>query len=428
MVVGDDRQAPADERQRAELPDQVAVALVGRVHRDSGVGEHRLRAHGGDGEHVVGALDRVVDLVERVGHLAVLDLELRDHRARADVPVDHVVVAVDEALVVERDEDLVDGADVVLVEREPLALVVARGAEALELADDPRAVGLLPLPGALEECVAAEVVARGALGAQLLLEDGVDGDRGVVGAENPERVVPLHPPGSHERVLHRVVEGVPHVQGAGDVRRRDRDREVLLGGPGGLGVEVAALDPVVEDPPLDLGRLPARGLLEALAAVGVHWATILGWFPWAARSCDTPHRGVRGIARPPVTVTEPPPGIRIDRDVEVAGARRHGPAGERLPPRGRRRAGAGDHVRTPLRQGQAAEAQAARLRVRHPVPRTAPARSRSRSLRSPPGSPPTQAGGSRAGTPSSTATCAAAAARTGSAACSPSRRARTTTT
>jgi hypothetical protein len=64
-------------------------------------------------------------VVERVGDLAVLDLEVGDRRARARVPVDEVVVAVDEALVVEVDEDLQHRRDVALVEREALVVVVA---------------------------------------------------------------------------------------------------------------------------------------------------------------------------------------------------------------------------------------------------------------------------------------------------------------
>ena len=88
----------------------------------------------------------------------LLDLEVGDRGLQTRVPVDHVVVAVDPALLVERDEDAVDRADVALVEREPLALVVAGRAEALVLLDDRRAVLLLPLPDALDELLATEVV------------------------------------------------------------------------------------------------------------------------------------------------------------------------------------------------------------------------------------------------------------------------------
>ncbi len=136
VVVGDHRQAAAHQRQDAVLADQLPVALIGRVHRNGRVGQHRLRPHRGHRQHGVRALDRIVDRVKRVLDLAILDLKLGDHRARADVPVDHVVVAVDVALLVEADEDAVDGAHVVLVEGEALALVVAGGAKPLQLLDD----------------------------------------------------------------------------------------------------------------------------------------------------------------------------------------------------------------------------------------------------------------------------------------------------
>ena len=110
--VGDDLQPPPDDRQDRRLPHQARVAVVVGMDGDRGVGEHRLGPHGGDRDRAVAALERVVDPVQRVGDLALLDLEVGDRRARARVPVDHVVVAVDQALLVERDEDLQDRVDV----------------------------------------------------------------------------------------------------------------------------------------------------------------------------------------------------------------------------------------------------------------------------------------------------------------------------
>ena len=136
VLVDDDREAPADERKDAVAADEAPIALVVGMDRHRGVGEHRLRANGRDAQRIIGAHHRVVDPVQRVGDLAVLDLEVGDRRARSGIPVDHVVVAVDVALLVQRDEHLVDRADVGLVEREALALVVARGAEPLVLLDD----------------------------------------------------------------------------------------------------------------------------------------------------------------------------------------------------------------------------------------------------------------------------------------------------
>ncbi len=122
--VGDDRQPAADEREDRRLPHEPRVALVVGVHRDRRVGEHRLRAHGGDGQRAAAGGQRVVDVVEGVADLPLLHLEVRDRRARARVPVDEVVVTVDQALVVEGHEHLQHGLGVVLVEREALVVVV----------------------------------------------------------------------------------------------------------------------------------------------------------------------------------------------------------------------------------------------------------------------------------------------------------------
>jgi hypothetical protein len=73
VLIRDHRQSPADQRQDRVLGDHAAVANVGGIHRDGGVGEHRLRAHSGN-DQLAPVLQRICDLVESVGHLAVLYL------------------------------------------------------------------------------------------------------------------------------------------------------------------------------------------------------------------------------------------------------------------------------------------------------------------------------------------------------------------
>ena len=248
----------------AVLPTRCAVALVVGVHRDRGVGQHRLRAHGGDHDLAVAVRERVGDVEERVGDLAVLDLEVGDRRARPRVPVDQVVVAVDQALVVEVDEDLHDRAHVALVEREALVVVVHRGAQALELLDDRAAVLLAPLPHALDERLAPELLAARALGLEQRARPA-SGSRCRRGRcrGSTSRGCPRMRLVADQRVLDRAVERVAHVQHAGDVRRRDRDRVVLVRRALGLGVVQARRQPALDDPRLDLGGLEAGAVLQA---------------------------------------------------------------------------------------------------------------------------------------------------------------------
>src|SRR5690554_2419229 len=104
---------------------------------------------------------------------------------------------------------------------------------------------LLPLPHLVDEGVAAEVVAALALlGGDLALHQHLRRDAGVVGAHLPQGVAPLHPPPADQGVHDGVLEGVAHVQAAGDVGRRDHDGVGLaLTGGGEAAIGLPALVP-----------------------------------------------------------------------------------------------------------------------------------------------------------------------------------------
>ena len=254
--VRDHRHGPLDVRDEHLLADRVAVALVVGMHGDGDVGEDRRRPHGRDRD-VAGAVgERVARVGERVVHVDVLDLEVGDRRLVERAPVDDPLGAVDPAPVPEVDEEAHHRLDVGVVHREALAAVVERGAEAAELAHD-RAAGLLEVaPDALDERLAAELLARRPLLRELLLDDVLRRDARVVVARLPERVEAPHPVPADQDVLQRAVERVAHVQRAGDVRRRHADDERLVAALAGAGpVEALGLP----------GLLPA--LLDAFRPV-----------------------------------------------------------------------------------------------------------------------------------------------------------------
>ena len=223
--VGDDRDLSIDERVNELLAVEVLVALVVGVHRDGRIAEHRLGTRGRDHEEFAGrAVDLVGELEEfAVGAFLVLDLEIGERRAALGAPVDEARRSVDEAGLVEAHERLGDRDGQVGVHRELGALPVGGGAEhALLLRDRAAALGL-PLPDALDERLASEVVARLALTRELPLDDGLGRDAGVVDAGEVERVLSAHALPPREDVLERRHQGVPHVERARDVRGRHRD-------------------------------------------------------------------------------------------------------------------------------------------------------------------------------------------------------------
>jgi hypothetical protein len=254
------------------------------VHGDRGVAEHRLRTRGRhlDAELPVGGAyqasvlttDRredtggdgrlVGEWVDEPGQLAglvlVLHLDVRQGGVAADAPVDQAFPAVDQALLVEGDEHLAHGLGTRTVEGEHLAVPVGGGSELLELVQDLATGGLPPGPHPLEEGLAAELVTVGALGGELPLHHVLGGDPGVVGPRDPHRVAALHPSSADDHVLDRVVQGVTDVQGAGDVGRRDHDREGLAVVVG-IGVEQPGGAPVLVERGLDRGGVVGLGQL-----------------------------------------------------------------------------------------------------------------------------------------------------------------------
>ena len=266
VLVGDDGDDPADRRHAHRLAHERREPWVVGVDGDGGVGRDRLGPRRRDVD-VLARLrparvhDRVADGPQRARPLDVVDLLVRDDRLVVGVPVDEVVAAVDEALGVEADEHLLDGAAEAVVHREPLVAPVARVAEAALLLEDDAAVLLLPRPDVLEERLAAQRFAVDALLFQLPLDDVLGRDAGVVHAGNPERLEAAHPLVAREEVLDRVLERVAHVEPAGHVRRRHGDHErgrPALGHRVRVGVEKAAGLPVGVPLLLDGGRLVRR--------------------------------------------------------------------------------------------------------------------------------------------------------------------------
>lgn len=251
VLVGDDRDGTVGQRQPDELADQVLVPLVLGVDGDRRVTEHRLGTGRGDDDRLVPVA--VLHGDELAVVVLVLDLDVRDGRQTARTPVDDALGAVDQLFVVEPLEDGLDGLGQALVHGEPLTRPGDAVSQAPHLsADLPAGLGL-PLPDPLDEGLPAQVVPGLALLAQLALDDVLRGDTGVVHAGLPQRLVALHPLAARQGVDERVLEGVPQVERARDVRRRDDDgvrRLVALR----VRLEVTPLHPALVQRPLYIGR------------------------------------------------------------------------------------------------------------------------------------------------------------------------------
>ncbi len=101
--VGDDRNAPADDRQDHVLADKARVSLVIRMDRDGAVAEHRLRTRRCDrdeGRRILGIVGRPFDRIAKMPEMSVqfdlLDLKVGNGREELRVPVDQPLVLIDQ--------------------------------------------------------------------------------------------------------------------------------------------------------------------------------------------------------------------------------------------------------------------------------------------------------------------------------------------
>src|SRR5262249_62320247 len=156
------------------------------------------------------------------------------------------------------------------------ARVVEGAAEPAELSHDHAPGALEPCPGPFEKRLAADLLARAALRDQLLLDDVLGRDAGMVVPGLPERVEAPHAMPADEAVLHRAVERVAHVELTRDVGRRDADHECLgqlrAGGLRSAGAGTGAVEalrlPELLPARLDPVRVVPR--IHRGCALGVH--------------------------------------------------------------------------------------------------------------------------------------------------------------
>ena len=116
----------------------------------------------------------------------MLHLDVGQGGEASRAPVDDALGSIDQAVVIEPFEYGDDGAGQALIHREPLAAPSDRISESAHLTEDGAAGLGLPLPDALDERLAAQVVTRQALPGELPLDDVLGGD--------PRMVIP----GSHK--------------------------------------------------------------------------------------------------------------------------------------------------------------------------------------------------------------------------------------
>ena len=141
-------------------------------------------------------------------------------------------------------EHLTHGLGVILVHGKALVIEVDGAAHTLNLLDDDAAVLVGPIPASVDKLLATNLQAADALALELLVDLGLCGDTGVVGAEHPARGLAAHAGHTDDGILDGVVGSVAHVELAGHVGRRNGDGAVAHAL---TALVVTAVEPLLQD-------------------------------------------------------------------------------------------------------------------------------------------------------------------------------------
>ena len=257
VFVGDDRDQTTvffgPNRNFAQLTHDGRIACIRRMHRNCAVAQHRFGAGCRDRDIVAGFVQRHVPVfvffdvfigrttrerVFKVPHIAVdfdvFDFKIRDGSFKLRIPVDQPFTAIDQVVVVHLNKNFDDGIVEILLpgfritgrttHGKSFAGPIAGCAQPFQLADDGAARFDLLLPDTVDEFFAPHLCARRlAVGRHFAFGHHLRGDTGVVCARLPKCVEPAHPVPTHQNVLQRVIERVPHMQAARHIGGGDHD-------------------------------------------------------------------------------------------------------------------------------------------------------------------------------------------------------------
>ena len=173
--------------------------------------------------------DRIFVIVHFADGFLLYNFQIGNCGHEFRIPVNQFFGLVNQTVLIKADKDFAHRPREAFVHGEACPRPVAGSAQTPQLLANGAAVLFLPFPHALKELLAAEVVAGQALlGAKLLLDLDLGGDAGVVHAGLPQNVFAEHAVIADKDILQSVVQRMPHVQNAGDVRRRNDDGKGFL--------------------------------------------------------------------------------------------------------------------------------------------------------------------------------------------------------
>ena len=178
------------------------------------------------------------------------DFQIRQCGLQHRIPVHQPLAAINQTFLIQPHEYFCDRLTKRRIHGEQIALPIHRGTEAAHLFGDHAAGLFFPPPHSLDEFIAAKIETAFSHGIQLAFDHHLRGDAGVIRARLPQGVEAAHAMEADQGIHDGVLKRMAHVQGAGDIGRRDDDG---IGRPLTAGREIARGFPLRINARFDIG-------------------------------------------------------------------------------------------------------------------------------------------------------------------------------
>ena len=169
------------------------------------------------------------------------------------IPVDHAEAAIDEAFLIEIDEDVDDSSRTGFIHCKSRTVPVAGTTEFTELFENDSTMFIGPGPCMLKELLAGEVALVDTLFLEALDDLGLRGDGCMVGTGYPAGVLALHTGTAHQNILDGLIEYMSHVEHTRHIRRGNHNRVGLTSV--GSGSKYLMFSPILIPFVLHFGRI-----------------------------------------------------------------------------------------------------------------------------------------------------------------------------
>ena len=121
VVIGNDRYLTIRQGKENRLSNQVGVSLICGINRDSRIAQHCLGPGRCDGNRLLATRNGITQMPQATRFFLLNDLKIRDGGMKFGIPVHEALTSVNQAFMVEANEDFLDSLGQLRVHSKTLA-------------------------------------------------------------------------------------------------------------------------------------------------------------------------------------------------------------------------------------------------------------------------------------------------------------------